>query len=173
MSLNRKYHNSFTETIIPENYHTLIMNFISLFEVDEQKQGIKANTANSTMQMICNLFGDCIIPRYLWPSWSLDITPLHFHLWSFLKENENKSNLHTLEEPKQNIQLCIQSVTEQTLQQDVGKMRKSENACIAEHGGHFQHLISRCLFYDINVYFFWQHMFKKWAAWPLITLYAS
>ena len=36
--------------------------FISLFEVDEQKQGIMANTANSTMQMICNFFHDCIIP---------------------------------------------------------------------------------------------------------------
>jgi hypothetical protein len=40
------------------------MNFISLFEVDEQKQGIMANTENSTMQMICNFFGDCIIPWY-------------------------------------------------------------------------------------------------------------
>jgi hypothetical protein len=54
-------HISFRETIISENYHTLIMNFISLFEVDEQKQGIMANTAHSTMQMICNFFGDCII----------------------------------------------------------------------------------------------------------------
>jgi hypothetical protein len=38
------------------------MNFISLFEVDEQTHGIMANTANSTMQMICNFFGDCNIP---------------------------------------------------------------------------------------------------------------
>jgi hypothetical protein len=39
-------HIYFTETIIPENKHTLTMNLISLFEVDEQKQGIMANTAN-------------------------------------------------------------------------------------------------------------------------------
>jgi hypothetical protein len=48
------------------------MNFISLLEVDEQdcwfhQHGAAAHTANSTMQMLSEFFGGCIISRNLWP----------------------------------------------------------------------------------------------------------
>jgi hypothetical protein len=48
---------------------------------------------------------------------------------------------HTLEEIKQNIEVRISKVTAKTLHRVVSKMRKRVNACIAERGGHFQHLI--------------------------------
>jgi hypothetical protein len=47
-------------------------------------------------------------------------------LW-FSKENENKNKLHTLEELKQNIQLCISRITEKTLQQVAGKTRENRS----------------------------------------------
>jgi hypothetical protein len=37
--------------------------------------------------------------------------------------------------------LCISNVTAETLHRVASNMRKSVNACIAECGGHFQHLI--------------------------------
>jgi hypothetical protein len=48
------------------------MNFISLLEVDEQycwfqQDEATAHTADSTMQMLSELFGGSIISRNLWP----------------------------------------------------------------------------------------------------------
>jgi hypothetical protein len=68
-------------------------------------------------------------------------TPPDFYLWGFLKENVYKNNPHTLEKFKQNIDLYISNITAETLHRVASDMRKSVNACIAEHGGHFQHFI--------------------------------
>jgi hypothetical protein len=48
------------------------MNFISLLEVDKQdcwfqQDGAMAHTENSTMQMLSEFFGGCIISLDLWP----------------------------------------------------------------------------------------------------------
>jgi hypothetical protein len=59
----------------------------------------------------------------------------------FLMENVYKNKPYTLEELKQNIELCISKVTEETLHQVASYMRKRVNACISEHGGLSQHLI--------------------------------
>jgi hypothetical protein len=67
--------------------------------------------------------------------------PLDFYLSGLLKENVYKNNPHILEELKQNIELCISNVTAETLHQAASNMRKRVNACIAERGEHFQHLI--------------------------------
>jgi hypothetical protein len=86
------------------------MNFIFLLEVDEQdcwfqQDGATAHTANSTMQMLSEFFGGCIISLNLWSSRSPDLSPPDFYLWGFLKENVYKNNPHTLEELKQNTEL--------------------------------------------------------------------
>jgi ABC-type uncharacterized transport system substrate-binding protein len=52
-----------------------------------------------------------------------------------------KNNQHTSEELKQNVQLCMSHITEETLYQVASKTRKRVKACIAACGGHFQHLI--------------------------------
>jgi hypothetical protein len=49
------------------------------------------------------------------PLQSLDLTPLYFYLWFFERQCVNKQPTHTAEEPKQNIQLSISIVTEETL----------------------------------------------------------
>jgi hypothetical protein len=56
----------YSETTTAERYQELIMNLISLFEVDEQycwfqQDGATAHTANSTMQMLSEFFGGRII----------------------------------------------------------------------------------------------------------------
>jgi hypothetical protein len=114
------------------------MNFISLWEVDKQdcwfqQDGAVVHIANSTMQMFSEFFGGRIISRNLWPPQSLDLLPLDFCLWGFLKENVYENNLHTLEELKQNTELCISNVTAETLHQVASNMWKRVNACIAEH----------------------------------------
>jgi hypothetical protein len=110
----------FSETITAERYQELIMNFISVLEVDErdcsfQQDGIMAHTANSTMQILSEFFCGRIISRNLLPPRSPDLSPLDFYLWGVLKENVYKNNPHTLEELKQNTELCISNVTAETL----------------------------------------------------------
>jgi hypothetical protein len=105
-----------------------------------------AHTANLTVQMLSEFFGGHIISQKLWLPQSPDLLPPDFCLWGFLKENMYRNNPHTLEELKQNTELCISSVTAKTLHWVASNMRKRLNACIAKHGGHFQHLIKHCFF---------------------------
>jgi hypothetical protein len=54
------------------------------------------------------------VERVLWWShFSKLVAPstTGFLSWGFLKENEYKNNLHTLEELKENIEVCISIVT--------------------------------------------------------------
>jgi hypothetical protein len=132
--------------ITAERYQELIMNFISLSKVDEQncwfqQEGAKAHATNPTMQMLSEFFGGRVISRNLWPPRSPDLSPPDFCLWRVLKENVYKNNPHTSEEFKQNTELCISNVTAETLHPVASITRKIVNACIAERGGHFQHII--------------------------------
>jgi hypothetical protein len=73
----------FSETITAERYQELIMNFISLLEVDEQdcwfqQDEATAHTANSTMQMLSEFFRGRIFSRKLRPPQSSDRSPPDF-----------------------------------------------------------------------------------------------
>ena len=67
----------------------------------------------------------------------LDLTKSDFRLWGFLKENAYKTNPHTLEKSKQNIQLCTSNVTKKTLQHSISNIREMANAGTAECEQHF------------------------------------
>jgi hypothetical protein len=73
----------FSQTITVERYPKLILNFISLLEVDKhdcwfQQDGAAVHTANSTMQMLREFFGGHIISQHLLPPRSPDLLPLDF-----------------------------------------------------------------------------------------------
>jgi len=57
----------------------------------------------------------------------------------YLKENVYKNNPHSLDEPQQNIQGCIWNAMTEIPYKVASSMRKTADAHIAEHGGHFQH----------------------------------
>jgi hypothetical protein len=90
--------------------------------------------------MLNEFFGGNITSRNLWPPQSPDLSQLDFYLWRVLKENMYNNKLHTLEELKQNTELCISNITAET-HRVASNMRKRVNACIVECGRHFQHLI--------------------------------
>jgi hypothetical protein len=78
--------------ITAERYQELIMNFISLLEVDEQdcwfqQDGATAHTENPTMQLMSEFFSRSIISRNFCPHRSPDLSPPDYYLWEFLKEN--------------------------------------------------------------------------------------
>jgi hypothetical protein len=53
-----------------------------------------------------------------------------------------KNNLSVLQELKKNTELCTSNVTAESLHQTASNMVKRVNACVADHGGHFQHNIT-------------------------------
>jgi len=74
--------------------------------------------------------------------YDLWISQHHTFFLCYLKENVYKNNPHSLDELKQNIQGCILNMTE-VPHKVASSMRKTADACIAEHGGHFQHLLCK------------------------------
>jgi hypothetical protein len=93
------------------------------------------------MQILGEFFGGRIISRNSWPPRSPDLSPPDFYLSGVLKENVYKNNPHTLEELRQNTELCISNVTAETVHRVASDMRERVNACIAKRGGYFQHFI--------------------------------
>jgi hypothetical protein len=61
------------------------------------------HTANSTMEMIKQLFDDRITSKNLWPPWSPDLTPPDYFLWGYMKQVVYSNRPQTIEELKQNI----------------------------------------------------------------------
>jgi hypothetical protein len=111
------------------------MNFIAHLELHEhecwfQQDGVKAHTANSTMQM-SEFFGGRIISRNLCPP---PDPRIYRHWISVFGDffNENLYNFHRREELKQNTELCISDVTSETLHLVAPDMRRRVNACIAK-----------------------------------------
>jgi hypothetical protein len=135
----------FSETITAERYQELIMNSISLSEVDEQdcwfqQDGATAKTANSAMQMSSECFADRIISRNLWPPRSPDLPSPDFYLWGLLKENVYKKSAHIwrIETKYWAVHFKRHCTNSSPV---ASNTRKRVNTCIAERGGHFQNLI--------------------------------
>jgi hypothetical protein len=81
----------FSETVTPEKYQEIIMQFISLLNEEEcfywlQQDDATLHTANSTMEMLKQFFDDRIISKNLGPPQSPDLTPQDYFLWGYLKQ---------------------------------------------------------------------------------------
>jgi len=106
------------------------MNFISILEVYEQDCWFQQDGF-----MTHSKFSSTNVAQILWwPYWFFRLvvplisrpTLLDLCKWGFLKENIHKNSLHMFEEMKQNIQLCISSITEETYHQVASNLRKSK-----------------------------------------------
>ncbi|PNF31709.1 hypothetical protein B7P43_G13371 [Cryptotermes secundus] len=90
---------SFETTVNSPVYQDIITQFIALLEVDEregrlQQHGATCLTSNETMQFLCEIFGDRLISKGLWPPRSPDLSPADFLLWGYLKGIVSKIRIH-------------------------------------------------------------------------------
>jgi hypothetical protein len=121
------------------------MQFISLLNEEErfcllQQDGTTLLTANPTMEMLKQSFHDTIISKNLWPPQSPDLTPPHYFLWGYLNQVMYSNRPQTTEGLKQNNEVAILNISQETLKKVVRNMVTHVNACYAENG-HFQHLL--------------------------------
>jgi uncharacterized protein YheU (UPF0270 family) len=77
----------------------------------------------------------------LWPPLSPDLTPPDYFIWGYLKQVVYSNRHQTIEDLKQNIEVAMWNISEETLKKIVRNMVTRVNTCYAENGGHFQHLL--------------------------------
>lgn len=138
----------FRETITSERYRRQILQeAFNQMHDDElqlgyfQQDGATAHTANATIQYLQEFYENRIISRGLWPPRSPDLTPLDFYLFGRIKNNIFKNRIHTLEELEAAILQEVQSITQDELQRVFNCMKRRINLCLAENGGHIEHLL--------------------------------
>lgn len=106
------------------------MNFISVLEVDLQdcwfqQDGVMTHNKFSSTNVVRILWWPYCFFKLVVPVISRP-TLLDLCIWGFLKENIHKNSLHMFNEMKQNIRLCISSITEETYHQVASNLRKSK-----------------------------------------------
>lgn len=138
----------FNETITAEIYRQQILSpFLEQLHDDEfqqgyfQQDGATAHTANATLDFLNEYYDDRVISRGRWPPRSPDLTPLDFYLFGSLKNSIYKNRLHTVEELQEAIENKIASISEDELHNVFNNLKKRVNMCIANAGGHFEHLL--------------------------------
>jgi hypothetical protein len=113
----------FSETVTAEKYKESIMQFISLLNEERfcwlQQDGATSHTANSTMEMLKQFLDDRIISKNLWQPRSPDLTPPDYFLWGYLKQVVYSNLLQTIEDLKQNIEVAISNISQETLKKVV------------------------------------------------------
>ena len=120
--------------------------FIGLLEEDEityswfQQDVAIAHTANNSMKLLNEIFGERVISRNLWPPHSPDLTPPDFYLWGVAKYAVYRDCPCKLNELKTAITTYIRNITQADLQKMFANKIKRVQTCIDTRGHHFQHL---------------------------------
>jgi hypothetical protein len=81
--------------------------------------------------MLKQFFDDRIISKKLWPPRSPDLTAPDYFLWGYLKQVVYSNRTQTIEGLKQNIEVAISNISQETSKKVVRNMVT----------GHFQHLL--------------------------------
>jgi hypothetical protein len=99
-------HLFFGETANSKRYCSMLHHFISLLEEDHiiyswfQQDVSTAHTANNSMKLLNEIFGERVVSRNVWPPRSPDLTPPDFYLWEAAKSAVYRDRPHTLNEIK-------------------------------------------------------------------------
>jgi hypothetical protein len=96
----------FEETVNSKRYCSMLHDFIDLLEEDEityswfQQDGATTHTANNSMKLLKEIFGERVISSNLWPPRSSDLTPPDFYMWEAAKSPVYCDRPRTLNELK-------------------------------------------------------------------------
>jgi len=136
----------FKETVNSKHYCSMPHDFIGLLEEDEityswfQQDGATVHTANNSMKILNEIFGEHVISRNLWPPRAPDLTPPGFYVWGAAKSAVYCDCPCKLNELKTAITTYIRNITQADMQKVFANKIKTVQACIDTRGHHFQHL---------------------------------
>jgi hypothetical protein len=101
--------------------------------------------------MLKQFFDDRIIFKNLWPLRCPNLTPPDYFLWGYLKQVVYSNRPQTIEDLKQNSEVAISNISQETLKKVVRNMVTRVNTCYAENGSYFQHLLSNLVSCFLNM----------------------
>ena len=106
-----------------------------------QQDGAPAHTSRMAMEFLKNRFPNRLISKnsdFLWPPRSLDLNPLDFFFWGFMKQKIKEANPRSLDEIKTSIASFVNSITEEMLQRVNRQFCSRVTRCIQARGGLFE-----------------------------------
>ena len=110
------------------------------------QDGATAHTANESMNLLRETFGERIISRLAskfggveWPSHSPDLNPLDYSFWSQAMSKVWKAKCETIEELVSVVEEFFSNCDEDLVRKTVSNILKRAKLCVQEKGGHFDH----------------------------------
>ena len=142
-----------TVTVNQENYRTVIRKFYASVRcrrgtvIDRQwfmQDGATPHTANATLELLRQKFGDRVISRRTdipWAAHSPDLNPLDFFLWGYDKDNVYADNPQTLQDLKTAITRFIRAIPADMCKRVIGNFAVRLNECLNSRGAHIEHIL--------------------------------
>lgn len=138
----------FEETINSYRYVELILlPFFQELTKEEKLYGFfmqdstMAHTADFSMAVLEEVFGERLITCGLWPPRSPDLNPCDYYLWGTLKDRVYVNSPHSLQELKENIQREIADVSSAELRHVWRNIFRRCEACLEAGGQQFETLL--------------------------------
>jgi hypothetical protein len=103
------------------------------------------------MEMLKQFFDDRIMSKNLWPPRSPDLTPPDYFILGYMKQVVYSNRPQTIEDLKQNTEVAISNIFQETLKKVVRNMVTRVNTCYTENGCHFQHLLYNLVSCFLNI----------------------
>ena len=103
-----------------------------------QQDGATAHTANNTLDVLRNTFGDRLISLRTekeWPPYSPDLNPPDFYLWGYLKDKVYSNPV-----PRDLNQLKV-NIARETLAKVTANFRMCMDRLLETDGRHIEHLL--------------------------------
>jgi len=108
------------------------------------QDGATPHTANATLDLLWQKFGDKLISRktnYPWAAHSPDLNPLDFFLWGYAKDNVYANKPTTLQELMTAITKFIKAIPEEMCRKVIENFAIRLNECLNRGGSHIEHVL--------------------------------
>lgn len=109
-----------------------------------QQDGAPAHTSGTCIRYLQGKFRGRFISKrgnVNWPPRSPDLNPLDFFLWGHIKTIVYKSRIENEQQLQDEISQAFRSIEPNMCGRSTDNLLKRARACIAQNGGHFEHLL--------------------------------
>ena len=142
-----------TTTVNQENYRSVIRKFCATLRrrrtivMDRQwfmQDGATPHTANGTLELLAEKFGNRVISRrtdHEWAPHSPDLNPLDFFLWGYAKDHVYANNPTTTQELKEAITTFVRGIPQDMCKRVINNFAVRLNECLNRRGAHIEHVL--------------------------------
>ena len=142
-----------TVTINQDNYHIVIRKFYASISrrrgivINQQwfmQDGATPHTANATLELLMQKFGERVISRKTdnpWAAHSTDLNPCYSFLWGYSNDNVYAANPQTPQDLKTTVTRFIRAIPADICKRVVGNFAVGLNECLNQRGAHIEHIL--------------------------------